>query len=150
MFLADTNVISELRKGAKTNPGVVSFFLGAGLEVFLPAQVLGELRRGIENLRYRGDLPQARRLEEWLESVVKEFEQRILGFDSECAQTWGTLMSPNNQNPVDKQIAAIALVHDLTMVTRNTSHFSGTGVRLLNPFAGDVHPVKSTGTRKSS
>ena len=59
-------------------------------------------------------------------------------------------MGVNDQHIVDRQIAAIALVYNLTMVTRNTSHFSGTGVRLLNPFAGDVHPVKSTRTRKSS
>ena len=52
MFLADTNVISELRKGAKADPGVVSLFLGAGQEIFLPVQVLGELRQGIENLKY--------------------------------------------------------------------------------------------------
>ncbi|MGD0730882.1 MAG: type II toxin-antitoxin system VapC family toxin [Terracidiphilus sp.] len=134
MFLVDTNAISELRKGAKADRGVVNLLKGAEDEIFVPVQVLGELRYGIEKLKHRGDLPQARRLEEWFQSVLKVFGQRILGFDAACAQMWGTLMGVNDQHPVDKQIAAIALVYDLTVVTRNTNDFAGTGVRLLNPF----------------
>jgi hypothetical protein len=65
------------------------------------------------------------------------YAERILVFDAECAEIWGRLLGPSDQNPVDKQIAAIALRYDLTVVTRNVDHFSGTGVRLLNPFLAD-------------
>jgi hypothetical protein len=141
MFLADTNAISELRKGAKADPGVVTFFSGTEQEVFLPAQVIGELRFGIERLKHKGDLPQARRVDEWFQSIGEKYAQRILVFDLECATMWGILMGVNDQHIVDRQIAAIALVYDLTVVTRNTAHFAGTGVRLMNPFFADAPAV---------
>ena len=131
----DTNVISEARKGFKANPGVRKFWQTVGEEdVFLSAITIGELRRGVENLKHRGDLPQAAALEAWLLLVCSEYETRILHFDKDCAQVWGKLMSPHNQNALDKQIAAIALIHDLTVVTRNTDDFRGMGVLLENPF----------------
>ena len=150
MFLADTNAISELRKGTKADPGVIRLFLRAEQEIFLPVQAFGEMRQGIENLNYRGDFPQARKLEAWFQSVLKVYSARIIGFDTVCAEKWGALMSPNNQNPVDKQIAAIALVYDLTVVTRNTNDFAGTGVKLLNPFLGDAAPANPSLVRKSN
>ena len=58
----------------------------------------------------------------------------ILPFDAGIAQVWGRLPLPHAENPLDKQIAATALVYDLTVVTRNTSRFAATGVRLWNPF----------------
>jgi predicted nucleic acid-binding protein len=58
-----------------------------------------------------------------------------LSFDEECAQVWGRLMSPRHEHPIDKQIAAIALIHDLTVVTRNVDDFRGTGTKTSNPFA---------------
>lgn len=135
MYLLDTNVISELRKGARTNPGVAAFFATLNSDdIYLAVQTIGEIRRGVENIRRRGDRPQAERLEAWLDVVVSNHAMRILGFDLECSQVWGTLMSPNPQHPIDKQIAAIALIYDLTVVTRNTSDFETTGARLLNPF----------------
>ena len=79
-------------------------------------------------------IAQAGQLENWLDLVVTDYADRILGFDGECAQLWGCLMSPNQQHPIDKQIAAVALIHDLTVVTRNGDDFRGTGVRLRNPF----------------
>ena len=135
MYLVDTNVISEARKGHKTNAGVQSFWLGVDAgEVYLSALTIGELRRGLENIRHRGDAVQARLLETWLELVTSQYADRILAFDADCAQVWGKLMSPHPQHPIDKQIAAIALIHDLTVVTRNVDDFRGTGVRLENPF----------------
>jgi predicted nucleic acid-binding protein len=142
MFLADTNVVSELRRAAKADAGVTRFFLHGERGIFLPVQTIGELRQGIENLRHRGDHPQAQRLEKWFESMLAKFASRILDFVTESAQMWGILMGPNNQNPVDRQIAAIALVYDLTVVTRNADDFAGTGVRLLNPLFADSHPAK--------
>jgi len=135
VYLVDTNVISEARKGAKANPGVMAFWRGAGAtDIYLSAQTVGELRRGLENIRLRGDHAQAKRLAAWLESVTTDYADRILAFDADCAQVWGKLMSPHPQHSIDKQIAAIALIHDLTVVTRNTEDFRGTGVRLHNPF----------------
>ncbi len=140
MFLADTNAISELRKGAKADPGVSSLFLRAEPVIFLPVQVLGEMRQGVENLKYRGDFSQARKLEEWFQSVLETYRTRIISFDSVCAEKWGALMAPNNQHAVDKQIAAIALVYNLIVITRNTNDFAGTGARLLNPFLDAATP----------
>ena len=134
MFLLDTNVVSEVRKGPRADRGVVDFIGRAEHELFLPVQVIGELRSGVEALRRRGDLPQARRLELWFELILEEYSMRILPFDLHCAKVWGTLMGINDQQIVDRQIASIALVYDLTVVTRNTSHFAGMGVRVLNPF----------------
>jgi toxin FitB len=137
MFLLDTNILSERRKGANANPGVVDFVAQKTNKLYLPVQVVGEIRSGIEGLRRRGDLPQARRLEAWLDLILDEFSDQIVEFNLECAKTWGYLMGVNDQHIVDRQIAAMALVYDLTVVTGNTSHFEGTGVRLLNPFAED-------------
>ncbi len=136
MYLVDTNVISEARKGKKANLGVQKFFqMIEAEELYLSVQTIGEIRRGLENIRHRGDLPQAKKLEKWLDVVVTNYDYRILSFDQECAQVWGRLMSPHHEHPIDKQIAAIALIHDLTVVTRNVSDFRGTGVSLNNPFA---------------
>lgn len=135
MYLVDTNVISEARKGRKANTGVQAFWqrVDAG-DVYLSAITVGELRRGLENILHRGDADQARLLEAWLEVVAGQYADRILAFDADCAQVWGKLMSPHPQHPIDKQIAAIALIHDLTVVTRNVDDFRGTGVRVENPF----------------
>ena len=135
MYLVDTNVISEARKGRNANPGVREFWRTVepgGL--YLAVQTVGELARGLENLRRRGDTAQASRLSGWLATVTNEYADRILDFDLECARVWGYLMSPNPQNAIDKQIAAIALIYDLTVVTRNVDDFSRLGVRLENPF----------------
>jgi len=136
VYLVDTNVVSEARKGKKADIGVQKFWRTVDeSELYLSVQTIGEIRRGIENIKGRGDLPQARKLERWLDLIVEEYSDRILSFDGECAQVWGKLMSPNNQHPIDKQIAAIALIHGLTVVTRNVEGFRGTGVELQNPFA---------------
>ena len=66
---------------------------------------------------------------------MDEYSDRMLNFDGECSQVWGRLMSPDNQHQIDKQIAAIALIHGLTVVTRSVEDFRGTGVELQNPFA---------------
>jgi predicted nucleic acid-binding protein len=135
LYLIDTNVISESRKGKKANGGIQDFWKSVDPEsIYLPAQTIGELRRGIEMIHSRGDLQQAKVLEQWLNLVVTEYGDRILPFDEDCAQVWGKLMSPHNQNPIDKQIAAIGLIHGLTVVTRNTNDFVSTGVALINPF----------------
>lgn len=135
MYLVDTCVISEARKGAKADAGVRAFWREADPDqLYISSITVGEIRRGVENIRQRGDKAQAAKLEQWLDLIVAEYADRILGFDLDCAQAWGKLMSPHPQHAVDKQIAAIALLHDLTVVTRNTADFDRTGVKLLNPY----------------
>ena len=137
MYLIDTNVVSEARKRANANPGVIDFFrhAAASLEpLFLSSVTVGELRRGIERVRHRGDAEQAKRLEKWLTTVLADFSNNILPLDAEAAQVWGALRVPDPSHELDQQIAAIALVNDLTVVTRNTADFAGTGVKVKNPF----------------
>ncbi|HEY7641097.1 MAG TPA: type II toxin-antitoxin system VapC family toxin [Steroidobacteraceae bacterium] len=137
MYLIDTDVVSEARKGDKANPGVRAFFSDAArddAELYISAVTIGELRQGVEALRHRGDAPQAKRLERWLDRVSGDFRETILPFDQEAAHVWGRLRVPNCENPLDKQIAATALIHDLVVVTRNVAHYQATGVRILNPF----------------
>ena len=140
MYLIDTNVVSEARKGARANRGVVAFLrelAASGDLAFLASITIGELRRGVELIRRRGDTDQAGRLEAWLATVVDEFGERILGLDTDAAQVWGRLKVPDPEHALDKQIAAIALINDLTLVTRNVRDFEGLGVRLKNPFGSE-------------
>jgi predicted nucleic acid-binding protein len=138
LYLLDTNVISEMRKGTRANAGVRKFFAdckndGAGL--LLAAVTVGELRCGVERIRQRGDMQQADTLEHWLQSVLEEFHEQVLDFDVETAQLWGVLQASGRQHALDNQIAATALLYGLTVVTRNESDFRGTGVKLLNPWS---------------
>jgi toxin FitB len=137
MYLIDTDVISEARKGDRANRGVREFFVAASHDatpLFLSVVAVGELRQGVERIRHRGDGAQAKRLERWLRQVTTTYAEAILPIDEETAHVWGRLRVPNPENPLDKQIAATALIHDLVVVTRNTSHFAPTGVRVRNPF----------------
>jgi len=137
MYLVDTDVISEARKREKSNPGVRAFFERAreeATELYLSVVTIGELRQGVERIRHRGDKPQALRLERWLLQLGIAYQDRILSLDEETAHVWGRLRVPNPENPLDKQIAATALIHDLVVVSRNVDHFAPTGVRVFNPF----------------
>ena len=140
MYLIDTNVISELRKKRKANQGVKRFFQEAidnNQSIYLSVITVGELRRGVNLIRHRGDNPQASKLESWLDLLMDEYVDNILSFSLDEAQVWGSLRVPQYENAIDKQIAATALVNNLILVTRNTKDFSGTGVELLNPFLGE-------------
>jgi predicted nucleic acid-binding protein len=135
-YLIDTNVISELRKQNRADPGVLEFFEQAR-HLYLSVITIGELRRGVELIRHRGDLQQAKLLEAWLETIVGDYVDHILDFSIFEAQVWGRLRAPNPHNALDKQIAATALSYGLTLVTRNVKDFVATGVCLLNPFKAD-------------
>jgi toxin FitB len=138
VYLLDTDVISEVRKGGNANLGVRAFFDAASREnadLYLSAITIGELRQGVERIRHRGDTVQAKRLERWLAQVTTAYAHAILPFDEEIAHVWGRLRVPNPENPLGKQIAATALIHDLGVVTRNTAHYAKTGVRMHNPFS---------------
>jgi len=137
MYLIDTDVISESRKADKANAGVRAFFKEAADQnatLYLSVITIGELRQGVEKIRHRGDSVQAQRLERWLARVTNDYGNAILPFDQEAAQIWGRLRAPNPENPIDKQIAATALIYDLAVVTRNTAHYRPTGTQIVNPF----------------
>jgi predicted nucleic acid-binding protein len=138
VYLIDTNVISEARKRDRADPGVLGFLREAAARdeaLYLSVVTVGELRRGVELIRHRGDEPQARLLERWLGDVLRDYENQILTFDADAAQVWGRLRVPHPEHELDKQIAAIALVNDLIVVTRNVQHFRASGVKLLDPFS---------------
>ena len=133
-FLVDTNVLSELRKGARANPGVLRWFADAEeRELWTSVLVVGEVRRGIESLRRR-DAIAAVALDQWLARLTESFADRILEVDTRVAEAWGRLSVPDPLPTVDGLLAATALVHDLTLVTRNVRDVERTGARLLDPF----------------
>ncbi len=137
MYLIDTNVLSEIRKKQKANKGVRQFFELITKEeenVYVSVVTIGELRRGIELIKHRGDTRQANQLEKWLGVILNDYQDNILSLDEDIAQLWGTLRAPHPENALDKQIAATALIHGLTVVTRNSKDFTKTGVKVLNPF----------------
>jgi predicted nucleic acid-binding protein len=142
VYLIDTNVVSEARKASRANPGVRRFFDAAAADaqrLYLSAVTVGELRRGVELIRHRGDQAQAARLDEWLTRILTDYQSLILSLDIDVAQVWGRSRVPRHENALDKQIAATALVYDLTLVTGNTDDFVGTGVRILNPFTASLN-----------
>ena len=137
MYLVDTNVISEARKRSKGNRGVRAFFeqtIEDETPLFISVVTVGELRRGVELIRHRGDVRQANQLDKWLVALLTEYQDHILDIDQDIAQLWGRLRVPHPENALDKQIAATALIYELTIVTRNDKDFVKTGVPVLNPF----------------
>ena len=137
MYLVDTNIISEMRKKSKANRGVRAFFKQAiedETKIFISVVTVGELRRGVELIRHRSDVRQANQLEKWLDVLLTEYQDHILDINQDIAQLWGRLRVPHPENALDKQIAATALIYELTVVTRNRKDFVKTGVRVLNPF----------------
>jgi len=134
-FLLDTNVLSELRKGARCHPAVVRWVADLPTDAFhTSVLVVGEIRRGVERLRRR-DRRQARALERWLEQVRAAFAGRILDVDERVAEEWGRLSVPDPLPVVDGLLAATAKVHGLTLATRNVADVARTGVVVLDPFS---------------
>jgi predicted nucleic acid-binding protein len=135
-YLLDTNVVSEIRKKAP-DPGVCSWFASVpDDELFLSVLVVGEIRQGIERLARR-DLAQAEIFEQWLSRLVHDYGERIVPITASVAEAWGRLNVPDSVPVVDGLMAATALVHNWTLVTRNVDDVASTGVRVLDPFARD-------------
>jgi predicted nucleic acid-binding protein len=135
-YLVDTNVVSELRKGQRCDPGVASWFAETSSgEIYLSALTVGEIRKGIENIRRRDELT-ASALEAWLGELVATHSDRILPIDAVIAEQWGRFNVPDPLPVLDSLLAATASVHGLTLVTRNVKDVERTGVECLNPFRG--------------
>ena len=141
MFLLDTNVISELRKAGdgKANAQVVAWLAGVDAEaLFLSAISLLELELGVLRMERR-DPVQGARLRGWMtHHVLPEFLERTLPVDAAVAIRCAVLHVPDPSSERDALIAATALVHGMTVVTRNVEDFQGTGVPVLNPWEPSV------------
>ena len=133
-FLIDTNVISEVRKGARCDANVAAWY--AAIEdddLYLSVLVLGEIRRGIERAR-AGEPAKVRALEQWLSVVSRSFGNRILPVDQRVAEEWGRIRAKRSAPVIDALLAATARVYDLTLATRNTADVAGLGAEVVNPF----------------
>ncbi len=137
MFILDTNIVSELRKSqaGKANPKVISWAASVPVgSLFLSAITILELELGVL-LVERRDASQGRALRQWLENAVAPaFENRVLAVDLAVARQCAKLHLPNPRAERDALIAATALVHHMTVVTRNVADFESTGVNVLNPW----------------
>jgi predicted nucleic acid-binding protein len=133
-FLLDTNVVSELRKGARADAGVRAWFgEHTADQVWLSVLVVGELRRGVELVRRR-DERGGQRLGDWLATVTSEYGDHIIPITTEVCERWALLNVPDPVPVIDGLMAATALERDLVLVTRNTVDVERTGVATVNPF----------------
>ncbi len=133
-YLLDTNVVSALRKRSQGDDDLRRWFSShQDDEFWLSVLVVGELLRGVE-LIARRDATAARVLREWLESIREEFADRILPITIAISERWAVLSVPDPIPVVDGLLAATAIEHDLTLVTRNAADIVRTGVAYVNPF----------------
>lgn len=138
MFVLDTNVVSELRKvrSNKAAPGVAEWAAGvSSAEMFMSAITIHELEHGVL-LMERSDPAQGAVLRSWLDdSVAVAFEDRVLAVDEDVARRAAALHVPDPAPFRDALIGATALVHHMTVVTRNVSDFENfDGLEILNPW----------------
>lgn len=133
-YLLDTNVISELRKGERADPGVAAWFADLDEEeIFLSVLTIGEIRRGIESIRRR-DTDSAAALDSWLARLIDAHGKRFLSVDRAIAEEWGRMNVPDPLPVVDSLLAATAKVLGLTLVTRDVGDVSGADVEVFDPF----------------
>lgn len=133
-FLIDTNIISEIQKGGKANPGVIMWFSDVNSdELFTSVLVIGEIIQGIESLRRR-DSQQAAILGNRIRIFQETMGNRILPVTLQIAQRWAINNVPDRISVIDGLLAATAIEHNLIFVTRNIRDVERTNVRLLNPF----------------
>ena len=132
MFLLDTNIVSESRK-PKPHGGVMKWLAAQEASaLYISAMTVGELQRGIELTRAQ-DAPKARDIEVWLEQVMASGQ--VLAMDAAVCREWARLMHGRTNTLIeDAFIAATALVHRLTVATRNVRDFKALGVASINPF----------------
>lgn len=134
-FLLDTCVLSETRR-RRPDAGVVEFLARAdAAQLYVSMLTIGEMRNGIAKKRLT-DTEAADRLAAWAQRIETDFSDRVLGIDVAAARIWGDLSAQGGTPVIDTLIAATALVHGLTVVTRNTKDFATSGAPLLNPWRG--------------
>lgn len=134
-FLLDTVVLSELRK-ARPSAKVVRWIKTQNAQtLFVSVVSIGEIERGINRVR-KTDAAFAAELELWLDALLSLYDDHVLPVSADVAQLWGRLSAKLGNDSVDLLIAATALAHGLTVVTRNEQHFVPTGVAVVNPFDG--------------
>ena len=132
MILLDTVVVSELRK-ARPSSRVLRWAARYREEqLFISVVTLGELERGVASAR---DPAFHSELERWLDDLLRRYDERLIDVTPPVARLWGRLSSQLGRADVDLMIAATAMVHGLTVATRNIRHFAPTGVALVDPFA---------------
>jgi predicted nucleic acid-binding protein len=132
-YLLDTNVISETRK-SRADGGVIAFLTSADAAgLFLSVLTLGELRKGVAAKR-RNDPAAAEEIGAWVDGIETTFGSRVLPVDAATASRWGELSAGRSLPVIDTLIAATAINHSLTLVTRNTRDAQSTGVSLLDPW----------------
>jgi toxin FitB len=132
-YLLDTNVISETRK-TRADDGVLAFLTAADAAgLFLSVLTVGELRKGVA-ARGRIDSAAAERLGTWVDSIETTFADRVLPVDVTVARLWGELSAGRSLPVIDGLIAATAMIHGLTLATRNTRDVEITGVSLVDPW----------------
>ncbi len=135
MFILDTNVLSELRRPERADANVVRWADGIpAVQFFLSAISLLEIERGVLQIERR-DARQGQVLRRWVdEQILVRFDTRVLPVDTAVAIRCARLHIPDPRSERDALIAATALVHGMTVVTRNVGDFAATGVALLNPW----------------
>jgi toxin FitB len=132
-FLLDTNIVSEMRK-SQANLNVRQWISSVSeSELFISVLVIGELRQGIERLQRRDPI-QAQLLQIWAANFRRTYRDRILPITTDISDEWGRLNVPDPAPIIDGLMAATAIIHNLTFVTRNATHVRKTGVRWFNPF----------------
>ena len=135
-FLLDTDVLSALRRRER-NPAVARWLEAQRTtDLYLSVVTVGEIERGIVRQRKR-DQSFSEELARWLDRVLAWYGNRVLGIDIPTALRWGQVSGALGRDSADLLIAATALEHGLTVVTRNTRHFEPTGVAILNPFRSE-------------
>jgi predicted nucleic acid-binding protein len=132
VYLLDTMILSELRKRHR-DPRLVAWLKNtSSMDLYLSVVTIGEVEKGIAK-QLRLDPAFAARLADWLDATLRHYEGRIVPVDVAVARRWGRLADAHNHAGADLLIAATALEHGLTVVTRNTRHFADTGVLLFDP-----------------
>ena len=135
LYLLDTNVLSELRKGPRCDPAVAAWEQAelAAHQGGVSVIVLGELRKGIELIAAR-DPVSGSRLESWFQGLCRNYSDRVLPVTREIAEEWGRLNSRRPLPAADSLLGATANVHGLILATRNVGGLAEAGVRVTNPF----------------
>jgi len=134
-YLIDTMVLSELRKKERSSSVTEWFQTCRGVDIFLSVVTIGEIERGIQQ-QQRINPDFAFELTKWLDGILLHYEDRILPVSVNISRRWGQLSARLGNSGADVLVAATALEHGLTIVTRNENHFKPTGVLIVNPFIG--------------